>query len=150
MQKETILAQISKLPQMSPPELRTLWEELFGTPSPPAYRAYLQRRLAYRIQELAMGGTEAVDSRLEALDKQQRGDRLRPKSKRLLKVAAGTRLLREYKGIEYHITVLPDGEFEHNGKRYKSLTQIANEITGTWTSGPAFFGLTQQTKRKKA
>lgn len=150
MQKETILAQISKLPQMTPPELRALWEELFGTPAPPAYRAYLQRRLAYRIQEVAMGGAATVDSRLEALDKQHRSDRVRPQSKRLLKVAAGTRILREYKGVEYHITVLPDGEYEHNGKRYNSLTQIANEITGTWTSGPAFFGLTQRTKRKTA
>lgn len=150
MKKETILSQISKLPKMTPLELRETREDLFGAPPPQVFRAYLQRRLACRIQELAMGGAEAVDKRLEALDKQQRNDRLRPKSKSLLKMAAGTKLLREYKGVEYHITALPDGEFEHNGKRYKSLTQVANEITGTWVSGPAFFGLTQPAKRKSA
>ncbi len=150
MQKETTLSQIAKLPQMSPLELRGLWQELFGSFPPQVNRAYLQRRLAYRMQELAMGSGEAVDKRLEAMRQQTRSDRCHAKHSRYLKVAAGTKLLREYKGVEYHITVLPNGQFELNGKRYKSLTQIANEITGTWTSGPAFFGLTQKAKRKTA
>ncbi len=151
MQKETTLSQIAKLPQMSPPELRSRWRELFGSLPPQVNRAYLQRRLAYRMQELAMGGsTSAVDNRLEALDKQSRSDRHRPKHSRYLKLATGTKLLREYKDVEYHVTVLPNGQFELNGKRYKSLTQIACDITGTWISGPAFFGLTQKSKRKTA
>lgn len=152
MQKETTLSQIAKLPQMSPPELRALWRELFGSLPPQVNRAYLQRRLAYRMQELAMDGSSAsaVDNRLAALDKQSRSDRHRPKHSRYLKLATGTKLLREYKDVEYHVTVLPNGEFEFNGKRYKSLTKIACDITGTWISGPAFFGLTQKSKRKTA
>lgn len=150
MQKETALSQIAQLPQMSPLELRGLWQELFGLLPPQVNRAYLQRRLAYRMQELVMGSGEAVDKRLDTINKQTRSDRHRAKHSRYLKIASGTKLLREYKGVEYHITVLPNGQFELNGKRYKSLTQIANEITGTWTSGPAFFGLTQKAKRKTA
>jgi len=33
--------------------------------------------------------------------------------------------------------------FEHQGKRYSSLTQIADEVTGAHWSGPRFFGLTK-------
>lgn len=135
---------------MTPPELRELWRELFGALPPQVNRAYLQRRLAYRIQELAMGGgSDAIDKRLDTLDKQKHSDRAQ-KSSRYLKIAPGTKLIREYKGVEHLVTVLPDGQFEHNGKRYPSLTKLASDITGTWVSGPAFFGLVQKSKRKIA
>lgn len=150
MQKETTLSQIARLPQMSAPELRVLWQELFDNTPPHINKAYLQRRLAYRIQELALGGDEAVDKRLDALDKQKVTDRAMQKSSRYMKIAPGTRLLREYKGVEHHVTALADGQFEYNGKRYASLSKLACEITGTWMSGPAFFGLTGKTKRKIA
>jgi Protein of unknown function (DUF2924) len=41
--------------------------------------------------------------------------------------------------------VLENG-FEHQGKRYTSLTQIADEVTGAHWSGPRFFGLTKPRK----
>lgn len=77
---------------MTPPELRELWRELFGALPPQVNRAYLQRRLAYRIQELAMGGgSDAIDKRLDTLDKQKHSDRAQ-KSSRYLKIAPGTKL----------------------------------------------------------
>ena len=36
--------------------------------------------------------------------------------------------------------VLSEG-FQHQGKVYGSLSQLAREITGTRWNGPAFFGL---------
>ncbi len=40
----------------SVPELKARWRDLFGT-APPAYnRAFLIKRLAYRLQELAHSG----------------------------------------------------------------------------------------------
>lgn len=149
MQKETALSQIAKLPQMNPLQLQELWEELFGEKPPQVNRVYLQRRLAYRIQELAFGGVSGLDERLEMLNRRHRSDRHRPRAKPFISAAPGTKLLREYKGVEHHITVLPDG-FEYNGMLHRSLTQIAEKITGQKISGPAFFGLTQQTKRAKA
>ncbi|MBS5802667.1 MAG: DUF2924 domain-containing protein [Brachyspira sp.] len=38
------------------------------------------------------------------------------------------------------MTVVPSG-FEYNGKKYKSLSVIANEITGTRWNGKKFFGV---------
>ena len=53
---------------------------------------------------------------------------------------AGTRLLREYQGVEHAVTVLADG-FEWQGRPYKSLSAIARAITGTRWNGLTFFGL---------
>ena len=44
-------------------------------------------------------------------------------------------------GEEIEIQRLPDGSYELNGQRYKSLSAAARAITGTHWSGPAFFGV---------
>ena len=56
---------------------------------------------------------------------------------------AGTRLIREYQGIEHCVTVRDDG-FEYQGRPYKSLSAIARAITGTQWNGRVFFGLKNQ------
>ncbi len=52
----------------------------------------------------------------------------------------GTRLVREWNGTRYEVTVVRGG-YEFDGRRYRSLTAIVKEITGTKWNGPAFFGL---------
>ena len=52
----------------------------------------------------------------------------------------GTKLLREWRGVTHEVTVT-DGGYEHQGKRYRSLSAVARAITGTQWSGPLFFGL---------
>ena len=49
--------------------------------------------------------------------------------------------MREWRGRTHTVLVLEDG-FQHDGKRFASLTQIARTVTGTHWSGPRFFGLT--------
>lgn len=56
----------------------------------------------------------------------------------------GTTLIREWDRREYRVTVTPDGLYELNGQRYKSLSAAARAITGTQWSGPAFFGVKRQ------
>lgn len=56
---------------------------------------------------------------------------------------AGTRLIRGYQRIEHCVTVRRD-DFEHQGRRYKSLSAIARAITGTRWNGVVFFGLKGQ------
>ena len=53
---------------------------------------------------------------------------------------AGTRLIREYQGVEHTVTVMTDG-YEWQGRPYKSLSAIARAITGTRWNGLLFFGL---------
>ena len=57
----------------------------------------------------------------------------------------GTRLVREWDGERYEVTVVQGG-FEFAGRRYRSLTAIAKAITGTHWNGPAFFGLRSMRK----
>ena len=53
---------------------------------------------------------------------------------------AGTRLIREYQGVEHCVTVR-DEDFEYQGRPYQSLSAIARAITGTRWNGLLFFGL---------
>lgn len=52
----------------------------------------------------------------------------------------GTRLIREWHGKVYEVTILDEG-YRWQGKTYRSLSRIAQAITGAKWSGPRFFGL---------
>ena len=70
------------------------------------------------------------------LELQQTGKRVRIRAQ----LKPGTRLIREWRGRSYEVLVLDDG-FSWHGRRYRSLSAIARQITGTAWSGPLFFGL---------
>jgi hypothetical protein len=137
-----VLGQLAALQTATTPDLKQQWRALFGAEPPAFNRPYLQSRLAYRIQELAYGGLKPeTRARLEALGEQLDGGnvvlrRIRADNRPL----PGTRLLREYAGIEHAITVLQDG-FEWERRPYRSLSAIARAITGTRWNGWTFFGL---------
>jgi len=61
-------------------------------------------------------------------------------------ISAGVVLTREWKGVVHKVTATSGG-FQHLGKRYGSLSDIARTITGTRWSGPRFFGLEQKRAR---
>jgi len=58
----------------------------------------------------------------------------------------GTRLIREWQGVEHVVTVTADG-FDWQGRPYKSLSAIARAITGTRWNGWVFFGLKNHRRR---
>jgi hypothetical protein len=133
--------ELSALPSLSAEELRAKWHDLrCGEPMAPASRDLMIREIAYKMQERAHGGlAPAVKRRLRAL-----ASELEAKGPSVLVPAPllkpGTRLVREWGGKTHTVVVLENG-FEHDGKRYESLTQIARRITGAHWSGPRFFGL---------
>ena len=139
---EPIIAQIAALKTAPTPALRQKWRELFDGAPPPYNRRFLESRLAYRIQELALGGLKpATVERLEALGEQLDGGKIEVRRRRGDdRPIAGTRLIREYQGVEHCVTVLVDG-FEYQGRPYKSLSAIARAITGTRWNGWVFFGV---------
>ena len=151
---DSVLARLAALKTTPTPELKQQWRDLFESEPPPFNRRYLESRLAYRIQELAYGGLkpETVE-RLEALGEQLFGDgtgSVRGKRRALRddghRPIAGTRLIREWQGVEHCVTVR-DQDFEYQGRPYKSLSAIARAITGTRWNGPLFFGLRNQRGR---
>lgn len=139
---ETVLARLAALKATPTPDLKKLWRELFDTEAPPHNRRFLESRLAYRIQELTYGGLKPTTvERLEALGEQLDGGnivlrRIRADDKPI----AGTRLIREWQGVEHTVTVLNVG-YEWQGRPYRSLSAIARAITGTRWNGWVFFGL---------
>ena len=52
----------------------------------------------------------------------------------------GTLLAREFQGRDIVVKVLDNG-FEFDGRRYKSLSAIAKEVTGSKWNGFLFFGI---------
>ena len=57
----------------------------------------------------------------------------------------GTTLVRQWRGRTHTVLVRDDG-FEYEGQSYRSLTVIAERITGAHWSGPRFFGLNKQAR----
>ena len=142
MTHDPIPARLAALKAMSTPDLKAQWRELFDAEPPLYNRKFLESRLAYRIQELAYGGLKPETvRRLERLGEELDGGKRDTRRIRAdLKPIAGTRLIREWQGVEHAVTVTADG-FEWQGRPYKSLSAIARAITGTRWNGWVFFGL---------
>ena len=139
---DPVLARLVALKTTPTPQLKDQWRQLFEGEPPAFNRRYLESRLAYRIQELAYGGLKPdTVRRLEKLGEELDGGRVdvrkRPANDRPV---SGTRLIRDYQGVEHCVTVR-DNDFEYQGRPYKSLSAIARAITGTQWNGLAFFGL---------
>jgi hypothetical protein len=140
---DPVLAQLAALKSARIADLKARWRDLFDTEPPPYNRRFIEHRLAYRIQELAYGGLklETVE-RLDAL-----ADEIDGKLSRRRRIEnrpiSGTRLIREWKGVEHHVTVRDD-DFEYQGRPYQSLSAVARAITGTRWNGLVFFGLKSQ------
>ena len=140
--QETILREIDKLQQTPTAELRQQWVDLMGAEPNQLGRNYLIRRLAYRIQELAFGGL-ARDARALLSAKPKK----RPRGHRSNNLMPGTTLHREWHGTRYEVVVLEKG-YRYDGKEYRSLSAVAQAITGSYWSGNRFFGVTPKTKQK--
>jgi len=145
---DPIPARLAALKTATTPELKQQWRELFDSEPPPFNRRYLESRLAYRIQELSLGGLKPETiRRLERLgEEMDGGDRKKSRIRADTMPIAGTRLIREWQGVEHVVTVTGDG-FEWQGRPYKSLSAIARSITGTRWNGLVFFGLKNRRRR---
>ena len=132
--------QLEELRNCSSSVLREQWRSVFRTVTPDLAPDLMRRAIAWRLQERFHGGlAPSVMKAITALQMRMARDggtgaiaapTLKP----------GTRLVREWHGKTYNVLVC-DAGYEHDGRRYRSLSQIAREITGAAWSGPRFFGL---------
>jgi hypothetical protein len=135
-------SEIAALVARSTQELRLAWRKLHNTGPPPGLsRDLLTRGIADKLQQRThAGASRALQRRLQVLaGESEDGARARNPG-RLLKT--GTTLVRQWRGCAHTVLVREDG-FEYEGQSYRSLTVIAERITGAHWSGPRFFGLTQ-------
>ena len=61
---DPIPARLAALKSMSVPQLKSEWQTIFATTAPNNSRAFLESRLAYRIQELTYGGPDRETLRM--------------------------------------------------------------------------------------
>ena len=137
--------QIAGLADRSTQDLRVAWRQLHRTGPPLGLsRDLLIRALANQLQEQSYGGVSRVlRRRLQSLAAASDKATMAVDPGVVLK--AGTTLVRQWRGHTHTVLVHKDG-FEHEGQRYRSLSLIAERITGAHWSGPRFFGLTKRVR----
>ena len=129
---------IAALRDLSTAQLRAEWKHVWKEPPPRLGHDLLRRGIAWKLQEQVQGGLpRPVLRELERFARLvERGRPLGPERA----AKPGTRLVRQWRGRTFHVAVMDDG-FLYDDRRYTSLSQIAQVITGTKWSGPRFFGL---------
>jgi hypothetical protein len=156
--------EVAAMKRLTISELRARYAEAFGEATNAANRAWLVKRIAWRLQALAEGDlSERARRRAEEL---ARDADLRMSPPRETAVAGavpapertstrsvpfhsdarlpgpGTVLTRRYKGQVLQVRVLREG-FEYDGQVYRSLSAVAKQITGSHCNGFLFFRVGQ-------
>lgn len=171
-------SQLAALEDMNVPALAEKYRELYGEPTRSRNRDYLKKRLAWRIQADAEGGlSKGALARIEELGDEMperwqmrlaqpanaaaaASDESAPPPPPTVIVVApeprdprvpppGTVLRRVFDGKTHEVTVCVEG-FEYAGRKYKTLSNIATEITGTRWNGFLFFGLNTRSEGSAA
>lgn len=145
---------LERLRQLALPELSERYEELFGKPPRVKKRAWLSKRVAWKLEEKRLGGlSQAAKRSLEALmseiDLPLRPCRHRGAlsgHRRAAEYKLGTVFARTWHGRQVR-AVAVEGGFEYDGKIYRSLSAVAKAVTAQHWSGPLFFNLRE---RKRA
>jgi hypothetical protein len=153
----TLRREIESLRKLKTKELKARYRKLFQEDSPSSNQQHLFRRIAWRLQSLAEGDlsertrqratdlAQDVELRLRAPGgfwKELERAQVDKRDTRL--PVAGTILKRDYRGATLNVTVAEDG-FLYNGRTYRSLSAVAQHVTGTRWNGFAFFALNRQT-----
>jgi hypothetical protein len=152
--------EVAALDRLTVPQLRRRYAEVFGEPTKANNRAWLVRRLAWRLQALAEGDLSerarqraaelANDADLRMNPPPPKATPPAPERTATLPVPfrsddrlppAGTILTRTYKGRTLQVQVLDNG-FAYDGQVYGSLSAVAKAITGSHCNGFLFFKLT--------
>jgi Protein of unknown function (DUF2924) len=137
--------EIAGLVDRSTQELRRAWLTLHHAGPPLGLsRDLIVRGLADKLQQRAHGGpSRALQRRLRILAGEfEKGARSFDPD---IILKTGATLVRQWRGYTHTVLVREDG-FEYEGQRYRSLTVIAEQITGAHWSGPRFFGVNKRAR----
>jgi hypothetical protein len=150
-----IARQVADLEQMTVGQLRDKYAEVVGEQARSHHKAWLIRRIAWRLQadhegdlserarrraaELANDADVRVTPPRDHREDARRGTNADAAPDDRLPVI-GDAIVRRYKGRQIRVVVQKDG-FEYEGRRYKSLSAVAKAISGWHCNGFRFFGL---------
>jgi len=168
MSKEQRLPKVADLPRLSAPQLQAVHREMFGAEHAIANCQHLRRKIAWHLQAAQEGGlpesarqyalaiARGAELRVRIADNLSRRQAAIPLDRSVTTAVVqtgdarlpmpGSLIVRKYKDQTLVVKVLDDG-FEYEGRRFKSLSAIAGEVTGTRWNGFAFFGLDREARR---
>jgi hypothetical protein len=154
-----VLLEIAELQDKTVSQLVQRYEQVFEEECRSRNKQYLIRRIAWRLQANEEGGLSraALKKAKElAIGAETRVTAPRKNSTEGVKLVLpehdsfvdwdprlpppGNIVERLYKGKMIRVIVLQEG-FEYEGRRYKSLTAIAKEVSGSHCNGFLFFRL---------
>ena len=139
--KEILERKLSQLETLDGKEQKEMFFELFGFECGATNGKNIVKRLFNKLQEIYLGGVTEDD--LAILRKIAEADD-RANLKQICKsrnMTQGTRIIKEWKGKIYKVTITADGRYEYEGENYRSLSAVADKITGTHWNGKKFFGV---------
>lgn len=110
------------------------WDRYVKLPIPTIRKVLLNKYIAWYKQTRESGISPKYV--LKRIEQAQKGFN---QPHRKLYFKAGTKLIRSYKGTKYEVLVV-DAGFLYKGDIYKSLSTIAQLITGAHWNGKVFFG----------
>jgi Protein of unknown function (DUF2924) len=158
--------ELAALQRLTIKEPKSRYAEVFDESTNAANRAWLVKRIAWRLQAPAEGDLSERARRRAAELANDADLRLSPPKIKAAPAAGtlpeagrtvtgtladkgdgrlplpGTILTREYKGAVVQVQVLPNG-FEYEGQVFKSPSAVAKAVTGQHVNGYAFFRLGQ-------
>ena len=155
--------ELSALKQMTVPQLREKYFDVFGDATRARHKGFLIKRIIWRMQAMAEGDLSERARRRAAelandadlrlgpppakplVDEPETPTNIPSDDSRL--PMPGTALTREYRGETVEVIVKPNG-FEYDGELYRSLSAVAKAVTGTHWNGYHFFGISKQEKPK--
>jgi hypothetical protein len=155
-----LLTAIADLNHLNISALKARYRDPFGEESRSSNKQFLVRRIAWRLQAQAEGDlSERARRRIAEIaedtdlhSRVPRGSLGRPgqpvasshgQRNDLRLPPSGTEIVRRFGNRDIVVKVLPNG-FEYEHQRYRSLSAIAREVTGTRWNGLLFFGLTER------
>jgi hypothetical protein len=159
-----VLQQIEECRRWPVAALRAKYQELFSAPTHCRQKPFLWRRIAWRLQADVYGDL-SPQTRQHALAVADDRDlrRLVPREPTssnggsvsgshqtdLRLPLPGTVLTRSFRGRTVKVYVLPDG-FRYRDRRFRSLSAVAEHITGTRWNGYRFWGLEGRRVERRA
>jgi hypothetical protein len=139
--------EIARLRSLELSDLRAVWKKHHGAAAPKTLRRdTLIRSILWQMQAKAFGGLKPATRKYlrEVADAARSKTAANRPPSPPIRIRPGTKLIRVWQDRTHTVTALDEG-FEWQGKRYRSLSQIARAMTGTRWNGLVFFGVKRKT-----
>ncbi len=157
--RPSVLRQLAVLQTLSLEQLHEKWLDLYDSKPPKYKKQFLMKRLAYRIQAAFADSNSLCGERklnekarqclknVAASDPMATVLQRKPTDNKAgERILPGTRFVRVWNGRRYEVIAREKG-FEYEGCIYRSLSAVADKITGTHWNGKVFFGLKKGASR---